>query len=109
MTSASSAVEVLERIAAINPDALVVDIGMPRMDGLEFISRLRTSQDAGIREIPAAALTAFARSDDRTKALRSGFELHLSKPIDPAELVAAVATLVRRSKRRTRETDGAGS
>ena len=99
VTTASSAVEALERIAAIKPDALVVDIGMPRMDGLEFIARLRNSTDAAVRDLPSAALTAFARSDDRTKALRSGFEMHLSKPIDPAELVAAVVTLVRRSKR----------
>ena len=50
-----------------------------------------------VRDIPATALTAFARSDDRTKALRSGFEMHLAKPVDPAELVASVATLVRRA------------
>ncbi len=95
----SSAVEALERISTIAPHALVVDIGMPKMDGLDFIARLRAEPNAAIRDIPAAALTAFARSDDRTKALRSGFEMHLSKPIDPAELVASVATLVRRSKR----------
>ncbi len=49
-----------------------------------------------MRDIPAAALTAFARSEDRTKALQSGFEMHLAKPVDPGELVASVATLVRR-------------
>jgi CheY-like chemotaxis protein len=66
---------------------------------LEFITRLRGVANDRIRDIPAAALTAFARSDDRTKALRSGFEMHLAKPVDPAELVASVATLVRRSRR----------
>ena len=74
---------------------LVVDLGMPEMDGFELISRIRTSTDP-IRSMPAAALTAFARSEDRTKALRSGFEMHLAKPVDPGELVASVATLARR-------------
>ena len=50
--------------------------------------------------MPAAALTAFARSEDRTKALRSGFEMHLAKPVDPGELVASVATLFRRAQHR---------
>jgi CheY-like chemotaxis protein len=48
--------------------------------------------------VPAAALTAFARSEDRTKALRSGFEMHLAKPVDPGELVAAVAMLAKRAR-----------
>jgi PAS domain S-box-containing protein len=100
VTTLSSGVEALEQMAAIKPDALVVDIGMPKMDGLDFIARLRASTDGTVRDIPAAALTAFARSEDRTKALRSGFEIHMSKPIDPAELVASVATLVRRRQRR---------
>ena len=99
VASSSSAIDALQRVTEIQPHVLVVDLGMPKMDGLEFIARLRASADASVRDLPAAALTAFARSDDRTKALRSGFEMHLSKPIDPAELVAAVATLVRRSKR----------
>ena len=70
---------------------------MPEMDGFEFIAHVRASKDAGVRSVPAAALTAFARSEDRTKALRSGFQMHLSKPIDPGELVASIATLVKRA------------
>jgi CheY-like chemotaxis protein len=69
------------------------------MDGFEFISRVRASEEAHVRDIPAAALTAFVRSDDRTKALQSGFEMHLAKPVDPGELVASVATLIRRASR----------
>jgi signal transduction histidine kinase/ActR/RegA family two-component response regulator len=92
----SSATAALERIGDEKPDALVVDLGMPEIDGFEFIARLRGSANREIRDIPAAALTAFARSEDRTKALRSGFEMHLAKPVDPGELVASVATLVRR-------------
>jgi len=64
-----------------------------------LITRVRQLPDKAIRRIPAAALTAFARSDDRTKALRSGFEMHLAKPVDPGELVASVATLARRGDR----------
>jgi PAS domain S-box-containing protein len=101
----SSGLDALDRIAEVQPDALVVDLGMPQMDGFEFITRLRASEDSATREIPAAALTAFARSDDRTKALRSGFEMHLAKPVEPGELVASIATLVRRGPRGAR-TDG---
>ena len=92
--------EALTRVGSIAPDVLVVDLGMPEMDGFGFISEIRRADDASIRDIPAAALTAFARSDDRTRALKSGFEMHLSKPVDPGELVASVATLVRRSPKR---------
>ncbi len=88
----------LKRIDAARPDVLVVDLGMPEMDGFDFISRIRSSSDPAIRNVPAAALTAFARSEDRTKALRSGFEMHLAKPVDPGELVASVARLARRGQ-----------
>ena len=91
----ASPVEGIERVADINPHALVVDVGMPQIDGFDFIRRIRSSPERSVRDIPAAALTAFARSDDRTRALESGFEMHLAKPVDPGELVAAVATLVR--------------
>jgi PAS domain S-box-containing protein len=94
----SSPVRALAELAAAQPDVLIVDIGMPEMDGFTFIGRLRGSSDPAVRHLPAAALTAFARSEDRTRALRSGFEMHLAKPIDPGELVAAVATLVRRAR-----------
>jgi len=95
--TSSSAEAALGQIADANPHVLVVDLGMPAVDGFQFISRLRGSDNAAIRNIPAAALTAFARSEDRTRALRAGFEMHLAKPVDPGELVASVATLVRRS------------
>jgi CheY-like chemotaxis protein len=96
VTTISSPAAALERMAEIKPQVLVVDLGMPGMDGFELIRRIRSSQNPDIRAVPAAALTAFARSEDRIKALRSGFELHLSKPVDPGELVASVATLARR-------------
>jgi PAS domain S-box-containing protein len=94
----ASPAEALEQLATHRPDALIVDVGMPEMDGFEFIRRLRASTDARVRDVPAAALTAFARSEDRTRALRSGFEMHLSKPVDPGELVVSIAALVRRAR-----------
>jgi CheY-like chemotaxis protein len=95
VTTFSSPVQALGRLAEVRPQVLVIDLGMAEMDGFELIRRIRGSE-SGIRDTPAAALTAFARSEDRTKALRSGFEMHLAKPVDPAELVASVATLARR-------------
>ncbi len=71
---------------------------MPAMDGFALIARIRASQELPNPDIPAAALTAFARSDDRIRAMQSGFEIHLSKPIDPMELMAAAATLARRKR-----------
>jgi signal transduction histidine kinase/ActR/RegA family two-component response regulator len=96
VTTATSARAALDIVATDRPDVLVADLGMPLMDGFELIQRLRTSQDEAARRIPAAALTAYARSEDRAKALKSGFEMHLSKPIDPAELIASVKALTRR-------------
>jgi PAS domain S-box-containing protein len=94
--TATSGASALEQIADIAPHVVLLDLGMPEMDGIEVIKRMRASADPAIRNVPAAALTAFARSEDRTKALRSGFQMHLSKPVDPSELVASIATLARR-------------
>ena len=97
VTTVSSPLTALERIVEVKPDVMVVDLGMPEMDGFELITRIRKLPDKAVRRTPAAALTAFARSEDRSKALRSGFEMHLAKPVDPGELVASVATLARRA------------
>jgi CheY-like chemotaxis protein len=98
VTTIASPVAALHEIAMVRPDVLVADLGMPEMDGFELISHVRSSSDPAVRDVPAAALTAFARSEVRTRALRSGFEMHLAKPVDPGELVASVATLVRRTR-----------
>jgi PAS domain S-box-containing protein len=96
VTTASSASAAFDALQEARPDVIVADLGMPIVDGYELIKRLRQSADGALRSIPAAALTAYARSEDRAKALESGFEMHLSKPIDPAELVASIRALARR-------------
>ena len=98
VTTADSGQDALDKLGKGITDVLIADIGMPRMDGFELIGKIRASGEAAIRAIPAAALTAFARSEDRIRAMRSGFEVHLSKPIEPGELMAAAATLARRKR-----------
>ncbi|HET9369744.1 MAG TPA: ATP-binding protein [Vicinamibacterales bacterium] len=93
VTTVTSPSAALERLETSEPNVMVIDLAMPEMDGFELISRIRAAEHLAARNAPAAALTAFARSEDRARALRSGFEMHLAKPIDPGELVAAVAAL----------------
>jgi PAS domain S-box-containing protein len=100
VATVESGQEALEAIERARPDLLLADVGMPEMTGFDLIERVRRSERREIRNIPAAALTAFARSEDRSKALRSGFDLHLSKPVDPAELMAAMAALAKRASAR---------
>ena len=78
------------------PDVLVSDLGMPDVDGFELLARIRALGQEGGGNVPAVALTAFARSEDRLKALEAGFGAHISKPVEPSELIATVATLVTR-------------
>ena len=72
---------------------------MPMMDGYALIKRVREKSKAEGGEIPAVALTAFARSEDRMRAMIAGYNLHLAKPIEPTELVVAVASLAGRTGR----------
>jgi PAS domain S-box-containing protein len=97
VTTADSGQDALQKLERTHPHVLLADLGMPQMTGLELIDRIRRSDDPLIREIPAAALTAFARSEDRVRALRSGFQIHLAKPVDPGELMAAMASLAKRT------------
>jgi CheY-like chemotaxis protein len=90
--SASEALAVLDEWPA---DVIVSDIGMPGMDGYELIREVRARGDQD-RRILAVALTAYARGEDRRRAVSAGFNAHIAKPIDPGELVAVLAGLVRR-------------
>ena len=94
--TAASASEALTMIELERPHLLVSDIGMPEIDGYEFLRRVRTlSQKIGVH-IPAVALTAYAGPEDKTRALRAGFLVHIAKPVEPSELVATLANLAGR-------------
>jgi CheY-like chemotaxis protein len=94
---AESADRGLKTLTEERPDIILSDIGMPQMDGYDFIRAVRAlPPDAG-GKTPAIALTAFARSEDRTRAMMAGYQVHLSKPVEPNELIATVASLVGRT------------
>ena len=95
--TASSADEAMDHLAAETPDVLVSDIEMPDVSGYELIRRLRQSERPELRRLPAVALTAYARTEDRLKALLAGFQTHVPKPVEPAELVTVIASLGQRT------------
>jgi PAS domain S-box-containing protein len=92
---AASAAEALAVIEQFHPDVIVSDIGMPEEDGYNLIYGVRANP--ATKDIPAAALTAFARPEDRKRSLLAGFQTHVTKPVDPAELTAVVASLAFRT------------
>lgn len=97
VVTAATADELLAILEAEKPDVLISDIGMPDVDGYELLRRVRAlGMDRGGR-VPAIALTAFARSEDRTRALCAGFQAHISKPVEPFELIATVASVAGRT------------
>jgi CheY-like chemotaxis protein/anti-sigma regulatory factor (Ser/Thr protein kinase) len=91
--TAGSAAEALQLIRTEQPDLLISDIGMPETDGYELLRRVRS---LGGGHLKAIALTAFARTEDRTRALRAGFAAHVAKPVDPSELIATIGSVVGR-------------
>lgn len=98
VTPVSSAVEAYLAMQRVRPDVIVSDLGMPGEDGYSLIRKIRALPPQEGGQTPAAALTAYARAEDRMRVLRSGFQIHLPKPIEPAELVAVVANLAGRHK-----------
>jgi signal transduction histidine kinase len=90
--AARSAAEALDAFDQAPPDVLLSDIGMPEVDGYALIRRIRALPDGQGGRTPAVALTAFARADDRQRALNAGYQLHIGKPVDEDELIAAVAS-----------------
>jgi CheY-like chemotaxis protein len=95
--SASNGRDALRCIEAEHPHLLISDIGMPDLDGYQLLRKVRELGPKRGGMLPAVALTAFARSEDRTRALRAGFLVHVSKPIETAELVATVASVMGRA------------
>jgi CheY-like chemotaxis protein len=93
VTAVASALEALEALAQSKPDLLVIDIGMPQMDGYKLMRQIRsmTPEQGGL--LAAVALTAYAGEHDQQQALAAGFQIHVPKPIEPDEFVAVVARL----------------
>ncbi|UQA56287.1 PAS domain S-box protein [Polyangium aurulentum] len=92
--AAASVAEALEAVNSMRPDLVVADIGMPGEDGYGLIRKIRARSPEDGGRTPVVALTAYARSEDRTRALRAGFNMHVPKPIDAAELLAVIASIV---------------
>jgi CheY-like chemotaxis protein len=96
VATASSAPQALDLVERWVPNVLISDIGMPGEDGYQLIRKIRARFSDKSNQIPAIALTAFARSQDRLKALSAGYQTHVAKPIEPLELVTVVASLTQR-------------
>jgi CheY-like chemotaxis protein/nitrogen-specific signal transduction histidine kinase len=97
VTAVGSAAEALKAMTIEVPDLLISDIGMPDEDGYGLIRRVRQMPAENGGKVPAIALTAYARAEDRMQALRAGYQMHVPKPVELAELVAVAASLIQRS------------
>jgi CheY-like chemotaxis protein len=97
VTLAGSVEEALAAIEQARPQVLISDIGMAGEDGYELIRQVRALPAAQGGKIPAIALTAYARTEDRIRALRSGYQMHVPKPVELTELITVVASLVQRN------------
>jgi signal transduction histidine kinase/ActR/RegA family two-component response regulator len=97
VTACTSGTECLDCIAKLRPNVVIMDIGMPEMDGYMLIGKLRALSPEQGGRTPAVALTAFVRSEDRRQAMLAGFDVHVAKPVEPGELVAVVSRLARRN------------
>jgi CheY-like chemotaxis protein len=99
VTAAASGREALALIEGAAFDALVCDVAMPEMDGYEVIGRLRalgaSPELSHLSRLPAIALTALARPEDRVQSLTAGFQMHVAKPVELAELIMVIAALIR--------------
>jgi CheY-like chemotaxis protein/two-component sensor histidine kinase len=96
VTVAASAREALDLLPRVRPDVMICDIGMPEIDGYHLITSVRALPPEQGGRTPAVALTAFSRPEDRLRALRAGYQMHLGKPVDQAELLVALANLAGR-------------
>ena len=96
VTAVSSVPEALEALERESFHVLISDIDVPGEDGYSLIRKVRARGADRGGNLPAAALTAYARTEDRVRALSAGFQMHLSKPVDPSELVATIAAMAGR-------------
>ncbi|WP_017652855.1 response regulator [Fortiea contorta] len=98
VTAVTSAAATLEMLPKLQPNVLICDIAMPYEDGYTLIRKIRALQPDKGATIPAIALTAYADSEDRVRALEAGFQTHIGKPVEPEKLVATITTLVAHSQ-----------
>jgi CheY-like chemotaxis protein len=96
VVTAGSVSEAIDQFRNSPPDVLVSDIGMPIEDGYALIRRVRAMKSDEGANVPAVALTAYARSEDRMRSVLAGFQMHLAKPVEPAELITMIASLAGR-------------
>jgi CheY-like chemotaxis protein len=94
----TSAEEAMTALNANLPDIVISDIGMPLVDGYELIRQIRALPPAQGGKLPAVALTAYARFEDRLKALKAGYQMHVPKPVELTELVAVINSLMERNR-----------
>jgi CheY-like chemotaxis protein len=95
-SSACQALSLFERPEEWQPELLISDIEMPEADGYQLIRKLREMESRRGRRVPAIALTAYARTEDRLRSLSAGFHMHVTKPVEPVELLTIVASLTGR-------------
>ena len=107
VSTAVSAAEAIAQFTAEPPDLVISDIAMPGMNGYELLTRLRALEEG--RRVPAIALTPYTRAEDRTRSLLAGYQGHVPKPVDPAELLATVASLLQLAERPDDTTKGVTS
>jgi CheY-like chemotaxis protein len=98
ITAALSVEEALAEMRRASFDLLVSDIGMPGADGYELIRRVRLLPASSGGRTPAVALNAYARAEDRLRALRAGYQMHVAKPVEPSELIAVITSLTGRGE-----------
>jgi len=94
--TATSVAEAMARFDRRPPDVLIADVEMPEEDGYALIRRVRSLDPARGAAVPAVAVTAYGRVEDRVRLLAAGYNMHVPKPVEPAELVAVIAALARR-------------
>jgi CheY-like chemotaxis protein len=97
-TCASNANEALQCLEQGRFDILLSDIGMPDIDGYELIRRIRAQESSNEDRLPAVAITAYARPEDRQRSLLAGYQMHLAKPVESLELIAGIASLLHLSR-----------